>query len=184
MQIRTVAGSLVSFVILLLIMSYAMNRGAEEVSPRLQASQNRAEAQNKLLKSLVAQDLSDLGVDPGLLGGDLSDILEQGLAGINLQAVIARPVGTWMGVRKSGTSNSAYIKFEKERYWIKTKDENNRNISEKGRYEYSVVEIIFYPENKTSYRMQYEMISPEYIQLFGPEISYNLERTEEIGFAF
>lgn len=175
---------MVSFVILLLIVSYAINRGEEKVRPKFEATQNRIAEQADLLKNLIARDLEDMGVRPDRQEGSITEMLEEMMSGTGLQSMISRPIGTWIGVRKSGSSRYAFIKFEKDEYWLKTKDDSNRDLLEKGDYKYGIVEIVFYPENKESYTMQYERVSPDYIQLFGDEISYNLEKSEDIGFNF
>ncbi len=184
MKIRTVVASMISFVILLLMLSFAANRGDEKIRPKLEATQNRIAEQSDLYKKLIARDMEDLGATADQNGGSINEMLETVLGGSGMQSIIRRPVGTWMGVRKSGSSKIAFIKFEKDEYWLKTKDDNNREVIEHGSYQYGVVDLYFQPDDGKPYGMQYEMISPNYIQLFGGEISYHMEKTEDIGFNF
>lgn len=184
MKIRTVAASMISFVILLLMLSFAANRGDVKIRPKLEATQNRISEQSDFLKNLIARDMAKLGVSSGQNGGSINEMLKTVLGGSSMQSIIRRPVGTWMGLRKSGSSKIAFIKFDKDEYWIKTKDDNNRAVLEHGSYQYGVVELYFQPDDAKPYGMQYEMISPDYIQLFGGEISYHMEKTEDIRFNF
>ena len=89
-----------------------------------------------------------------------------------------------MGIRKGEGNKIAIMKFDKNRYWLMIKNPMGEDIKEKGKYDFQIVEIFFYPEGKKSYSMQYDMFSNDGFQLTTGYTSYKLQRTEDVELDF
>jgi len=183
-NIRIVLASMVTFVLLLGAMSYVTDKGYDKIMPKVEEQKQRALEQQKALNDMMQKGLNDMGVASESFNGEINDMIKQEYPDYKQGVRSLRPIGTWMGIRKGEGNKIAIMKFDKNRYWLMVKDPMGEDIKEKGKYDFQIVEILFYPNGQKSYNMQYDMFSNDGFQLSTGYTSYKLQRTEDVELDF
>ena len=183
-NLRIATASTVTFVVLLLIWSKIAERGYDKVMPKIEEKQKRIAEIHQQFSNDIKQDMAGLG---GCVEDASSAPLhpsEGDFAPMTMPARQLRPLGTWMGVRGGEENNLVFMKFEKKKYWLWIKNPHGDDLKEKGEYEYLYDSIEFKPEGKSSYMLEYYMISKDGISLSSYNNYYKMEREKDIEFDF
>ena len=183
-NLRIVAASMVTFVLLLGVMSYVTDRGYDKIIPGIEQQKQKALEQQQKFGKYIQQDLEDLGAPPSAFNSadippTANEFPEMGQPVRQL-----RPIGTWMGLRQGDGSQMAVMKFDKKNYWLVIKNPGAGETTEKGKYEYEFDRIRFKPENGKEYWLEYYMISNKAIQLTNYQLSYALEKADNLKIDF
>ena len=183
-NIRIVVASMITFILFLGVMSFVTDRGYDKIMPIIEEQKQKALEQQKLLSELTQKNLEDLGISPSVYLDNMESRLKEEFPDYQSSIRPLRPIGTWIGVRKGKGNQIAVIKFEKSKYWLMIKDSVNGDIKEKGKYEYYFDQINFKPKDKSDYILDYLMVSHNGFQLFGDQLSYTFEKTDNIKIDF
>jgi len=183
-NIRIVLATMVTFVMLLAVMSYVTDKGYDKIIPKVEAQKQRALAQQKALNEMMQEGLNDMGVAAAPNAFDTNDMPNQEYANYKPRLRPSRPIGTWIGICEGESNKIAIMKFDKSQYWLIVKDPMGGDIKEKGQYDFQITDIFFEPVGKQGYNMQYDMFSNDGFQLASGYTSYNLQRTEDVDLDF
>lgn len=174
-NLRVALASTLTFAVLLLLWIQLTQKGYENAAVLMQEKNRKAAEFQEKLDSLAKEDMADLGARAM---ENAADIVPDELADPGMRARQRRPLGTWMGYREDNDKKAAYMKFDKENYWILVDNPGGADIREHGKYEYDFNAINFTPEGEEPYRLNYFMVSREAIQLVGFDFHYNLKSAE------
>lgn len=183
-NMRIAVVSMVTFVVLLGVISFVADNGYDKVIPKIEAQKQKAKEQQLVLNKYMRENLEDLGASLETNGEDINEFMQGEYPDFQLSARQLRPIGTWMGIRKDDSNKIAIMKFDKRKYWLLIKDQAHGDFKEKGEYEYQITMIYFKPDNKPAYYMDYFMASKDGIQLYGNDFSYTFERDDNITLKF
>ncbi|MBD3168138.1 MAG: hypothetical protein GF307_01555 [candidate division Zixibacteria bacterium] len=167
-------------------MSYVGDRGYDKVMPKIKAQQEKIEKQKAEFLNQVRQDMAGMGVSEEYINEfeNYPDQLDPEFQNQVMQMRPRRPVGRWMGVCKNNGNNLAFFEFEDHEYKYMVKNPGGEDIIEEGDYEYYMMEIVFKPDNGNDYTMEYYMYAPDAIQLFGRNMTFNLEKDNSLKIDF
>jgi hypothetical protein len=179
-NIRIIIASIVTFILLLGVMSYVTDKGYEKIKPKLEEQKEKALNQKKELSDMIRSQMEDLGVSIT----DMDENAGDDFPDLHTGATPLRPIGTWMGIRKDESSRIALIKFDKSKYWLVIKDPERGDLTEKGEYEYYFDQIKFKPAARRNYSLDYEMISRKGFRLHGRNYFYTFEKTDKVKVDF
>jgi hypothetical protein len=183
-NLRAAAASAVTFVVLLLITTKLAEQGYDEMIPEMEKRQQQEQQRQQEFSSLVKQDMAVMGGDYQTQVGQQEYASNSGISEIGMPSRQLRPLEPWMGVREGSGKSISFMKFEKKNYWLWIKNAGGEDIREKGKYEYLYDSIEFKPDGRSSYTLEYYMVSKNAIALSGYDYSYNLEREEDLKFDF
>ena len=183
-NLRIAAASMVTFILLLGVMSYVTDKGYDKVKPKIEEQKQKALQQQREFGKYIQQDLQGMGAPPSAYNGaDIppgsGEFPEMGTSVRQL-----RPIGTWMGLRQGDGGKMAVMKFDKKNYWLVIKNPGAGETTEKGKYEYQFDRILFKPATGQEYSLEYYMISNKAIQLTNYQLSYALEKADNLKIDF
>ena len=180
-NLRVAAAGTLTFAILMVIWTKLAEKGYDKTAVMLEQQQKREAAHQEKFKKLVAEDMAGLGAS-GIESA--SEVPPNELEEPFMRSRQLRPLGTWMGVLQGDDRKMAFMKFDRDKYWLWIKNPNGEDIKERGSYEYMFDSIMFEPEGKSSYNLEYYMVSRDGIELAGYNYYYKLEREEDLKFDF
>jgi hypothetical protein len=180
-NLRVAAAATVTLTALLLIWIKLAEKGYETSASMLEKQNRNAAEQQDKFRHLARKDMGELGAQAV---EQAEDMVPDELADPGMRARQLRPLGTWAGFREDDDRKPAFMKFDKENYWIIINDPAGGDTREKGDYEYLFDSINFKPEGLPEYRLSYFMVSRDGIRLAGYDFYYNLERDENIKLDF
>jgi hypothetical protein len=166
-------------------LSWVTDKGYDKIMPRLQEQQEQAVEAQRQHSELIRKGLEEMGASPEAIEAALTpptpeEMTEYSTTGPSPR----RPIGTWIGVKKGDETNTAIMRFEKNRYWLTLENTSEGAISEKGRYIFEIDAVRFMPENGEEYTMEYYMVSTKGIQFFDGRNSFDLDKTEQVEIDF
>ncbi len=180
---------LVAVVIALLIiigsMSWVTNKGIEKALPILEEQKQKANEIQQQQAEYIRQSLEDMGASEEVIKSALAPPSREELSEyITTSPTPRKPVGKWVGIRKSDQTNMAFMKFDKNKYWMIVKGGPNGDYKEKGRYDFEFDMLQFTPENGESYAMEYFMATLKNIEFYSNDVSFTFEKTKDIDIDF
>ena len=183
-NLKVVAASTVTFVVLLLVWSKLSEKGYDTVKPESEEQQGQALEDRKELAKLVGEEMGSPGASPSDQTENMKQLVKEKFPNAGMPPRQLPPLGTWMGERKGESDNPAFMKFDRENYRLWIKNPDGDDIREKGEYEFKFDAIHFKPRGKSAYYMDYYMVSKRKIQLSGYNYHFSLEKDESIAFDF
>lgn len=174
-NLRVTLASTLTFALLLLLWIQLTQKGYENAAVLQEERNRKAAEQQEKSDSLAKKEMTDL---EARAIENAKDIVPDELADPGMRARQRSPLGTWMGFREDDDKKAAFMKFDKENYWILIKNTSGDDIREHGKYEYNFDAINFMPEGEETYRLNYFMVSRDAIQLVGFDFYYNLKSGE------
>ena len=180
-NLRVAAAGTATFALLMIIWTKVAEKGYDKTAILLEEHNKKMADQQQQMKKLISEDMAGLGAS----GVDnAAEVPPNEFQEPFMRARQLRPLGTWMGVLKGDDKKMAFIKFEREKYWLWIKNPYGEDVKERGKYEYMFDSILFKPDGKPSYSLEYYMITKNGIQLAGYNYNYTLEREEDLEFDF
>ncbi|MCD6161370.1 MAG: hypothetical protein J7K40_03030 [candidate division Zixibacteria bacterium] len=77
MNIRIVVASMVTFVILLGVMSYIADKGYDKVILKIEAQRQKTKEQQKMLNQYMRENLKDLGASSEIYGKNINEMIQE-----------------------------------------------------------------------------------------------------------
>jgi|GEM_PF-2973582 len=183
-NLRIAVASTVTFVVLMIVWTNFVDKGYDKIRPKLEEQQQRALDQQREFSKIIREDMAELGATPMGRMANMNQLMSEEIPDQRMPARSRKPLGTWMGVRQGDRDMLAFAKFNKEDYWLWIKNPGGEDLKEKGEYDFEFDSIHFRPKGKSSYYMDYYMISRDGIQLSGYNYNYSFEKDESIKFDF
>lgn len=175
----------IALVIIIGSISWVTNRGIEKALPALEEQKQKAKKIQFEQAEYIRQSLEDMGASEEVIRSALVPPTREELSEYIIKSPSPRkPIGTWAGIRKGDRTNMAFMKFDRNKYWMIVKGGPNGDYKEKGRYEFEFDMLRFIPENGESYAMEYFMATLKNIEFYSGDISFTFEKTNEIDIDF
>lgn len=181
---KVAAALAVTILALLLAWNGLFKRAYDNTVPPMEGQSRNAEQYGRDSGRQVGDEMEDIGAIAAELPDNPKNQPDDKLPATGMPPRQHRPLGLWEGVCERDGASPALMKFDDEYYWLRIKKPGGADIVEKGKYEYRFNSILFRPEGKSSYYLDYFMVSKNGIRLSGYNCSYNLERQENISLDF
>lgn len=182
---RIFVAVVIAMVIFIGSMSWVTNRGIEKALPALEEQKQKAREKQQQQAEYIRQSLEDMGASEEVIQSALVPPSPEELSEYIIKSPSPRkPVGTWVGVRKGDRTNMAFMKFDRNNYWMIVKGGPNGDYNEKGRYEFEFDRLYFTPYDGESYGLEYFMATLKNIELYSGDISFIFEKTKDIDIDF
>ncbi len=182
---RILVAVVIAMVIIIGSMSWVTNRGIEKALPVLEKQKQKAKEMQQEQAEYIRQSLEDMGASEEVIRSALVPPTREELSEYITKSPSPRkPIGTWAGIRKSDRTNLAFMKFDRNKYWMIVKGGPNGDYKEKGRYEFEFDRLYLTPDDGESYGLEYFMATLKNIELYSGDISFTFEKTKEIDIDF
>lgn len=181
---RIFVAVVIAMVIIIGSMSWVTNIGIEKAMPALEEQKQKAKEIQNQQAEYIRQSLEDMGASEKIIRSALLPPSKEELSEYIIKSPSPRkPVGTWTGVKKSDKTNMAFMKFDRDNYWLMIKGTGG-DYTEKGSYEFEFDRLYFTPNDGESYGLDYFMSTLKNIEFYGGGYSFTLEKTKNIKVDF